>query len=214
MSRKKFTYSVTAEHLGKKVSGEWRKKKSQWRMSRILLYVYMCVCVCVFVCVCVYVRMCVCVDDNRFKATAIKFCGDRKSEFFPEFSGSQIIYRRGLKRILLDTRSIIEEMTRNLVASAGVSLLQHTATQRNILPHTATHCHTLQCIPFHTRSIIEKMTRNFVASAGVSLLQHTATHCNTLQQTATHCNRLPHTATHSEPHCNTLQCILLHTLHN
>ena len=143
---KKISDFLSPQNIWEKKSAEnVTKKKVSRECHEYFVCVYVCVCVCVrvFVCVCVYVRMCVCVDDNAFKAMAIMFCGDRKSEFFSEFSGFQIIYRRGLKRILLDARSIIEEMTRNLVASAGVSLLQHTATHCNTLQHTATHCHTL-----------------------------------------------------------------------
>jgi len=67
-----------------------------------------------------------------------------------------------------------------------------TPSSPHALPHTATHCNTLQ----HTATQMQH-TRN--------TLQHTATHCNTLQHTATHCNTLPHTAIH----CYTLQTLHL-----
>jgi len=77
--------------------------------------------------------------------------------------------------------------------------LHHTATRRNPLPLTATHCHTL-CNTLYTRQ------------------QRTASRCNTLQPTATQCHTLPRTAKltaihytqgnilhHTAARCNTLQ---------
>jgi len=99
--------------------------------------------------------------------------------------------------------------------------LQHMATHRNTLQHTATE--TL-CVPIVTRRktpqhIATHRNRDYVCpdSINCNTLQHTATHCNTLQaQTVrvpmlTHRNALQHTATHRNPlqhtatHCISLQ---------
>ena len=98
---------------------------------------------------------------------------------------------------------------------------RHTATPWHCrlltLPHTATHCNTLQ----HTAALIGDLCRRLIADS----LQHTAAHCNTLQHTATHCNTLQHTASligdscrrliadslqHAAAHCNTLQYTAAH----
>ena len=50
----------------------------------------------------------------------------------------------------------------------GAQILQHTATQRNTMQHTAAHCSTLQY------SIVQYNT-----------VRHTATRCNTLQHYST-----------------------------
>ena len=113
--------------------------------------------------------------------------------------------------------------------------LQHTATHRSILQHTATmgtRCNNGasrgDSMWLRTRQAINCNTRKSLQHTAThcSILQHTATHCNTLQHTATHCNTLQHTATrrtfangtrhaincnkrnslqHTATHCNILQ---------
>jgi len=59
--------------------------------------------------------------------------------------------------------------------------LPHTATHCNTLQHTATQCKTLQHIRLHVYVYLCRCLR---------------THCNTLQHTAAYCNTIQDTATH------------------
>ena len=96
--------------------------------------------------------------------------------------------------------------------------LQHAATRRNTLQHTATHCTNFFC---RDVSLMCDMSHPFVNDIYLCGATHscdphcitphdTATHCSTLQHTATHCNTPHHTATycntlhHPAPYCTTL----------
>ena len=87
-------------------------------------------------------------------------------------------------------------------------MLPHTATHCNTMQHTATHCNTLHCNILHLqhsaiqRIVIYYITLQHTATPGADTLHHTATpgaagahrrvcqrcHCNTLQHTATSCS--------------------------
>ena len=98
----------------------------------------------------------------------------------------------------------------------------HSGHSSGTLPHTATHCNTLQ----HTYCDDDDHSHyGCVAACTVvtllvrcNALQHTATHCNTLQNTATRCNTLQHTASHSNTlqhtvsYCNTLHHTATHSI--
>ena len=69
-------------------------------------------------------------------------------------------------------------------------------TQCNTLPHTLTHCHTLQT--HHTTPARDPETHSQKSqyAAPNNTLHHTATHCHTPPHTATHCHTLQRTTTH------------------
>ena len=63
------------------------------------------------------------------------------------------------------------------------------------LPHSATHCNTLQRTATLCNTLQRKRTSKYsgfcmTAVVDGSALQHCATHCNTLQHSATPCNTL------------------------
>jgi len=89
-----------------------------------------------------------------------------------------------------------------LICSTYVAL-QHTATHRNTVQHTAAHCSSLQHTATHFSTLRHTATH-------CSTLQHAATHCGTLRHTAARCNTLQHIATHCSTWCiRLLQCIQL-----
>ena len=84
----------------------------------------------------------------------------------------------------------IQGESEHLKLQAISHTLPHT---RNALPHTATHCNTLQHMDI-AQVILYSLSSK---AAKWNLRRKSATHCNTLQHTATHCN--------TAVHCNTLQ---------
>ena len=107
----------------------------------------------------------------------------------------------------------------------------------NTLPHTATHCNTLQrtIVMQHTTAPQPQLQVLFAIHCNalqrtathctalqqqqprsrncMSFLWHTATYCDILQHTTTHCNTLQHaspTAMIARPFCNTLQHTATH----
>jgi len=82
----------------------------------------------------------------------------------------------------------------------------HTATHCNTLQHTATHCSTLQ----HTADYL--LDEDDIAPDFQEEVPHAAAYCSILQHTATHIYGgtymgLQHPATQSTTHCNTLLTI-------
>ena len=118
--------------------------------------------------------------------------------------------------------------------------LQHSATRRNALQHTApwrAMSDGIQDHQHHTKNINIKIDININIQSNITkrdsknnmindTLQHTAAHCSTLQHTAIRCDTLQHSATHcttSQPqeqqhphqqhaatHCSTLQLTATH----
>ena len=71
------------------------------------------------------------------------------------------------------------------------------------LPHTATHCKTLQDTARHCTTLhhtTPDCIRLHQTAPDCTRLQHSPADCNKLQQTTTHCNTLQHTATHYTTH--------------
>jgi len=102
-------------------------------------------------------------------------------------------------------------MTRALADVRGLphGIIPHTATHCNTLQHSATHGHTLQYSDCNTlqrtatrcNTLQHTMTRTLADVSGLphGIILHSATLCNTLQHSATLCNTLTTTC------CNTSQ---------
>jgi len=135
----------------------------------------MCMCVCVYVCVFLCMRVCIfrtCPNKFMRVHVCLSFC-------FPSMPSQ---FRASFVYVC--------------------NTLQHTATQRKLLQHSASHCNALQ----RTRC------KHEVGRQTKHTATHCNTHCNTLRYTATNCstcNTLQYTATNCN-NCNTPQ----HTLHH
>jgi len=101
--------------------------------------------------------------------------------------------RNTLQHTTSHCNTTLQHNTRNLICTTHcdtlrVCIYEETACASVPLPHTATHRNTLQHTATHCAYVYMKKLHAYHYRS--NKLQHTSTHCNTLQHTATHCSTL------------------------